>query len=125
MEKATERNFKKEVENIKEFLTERANILRFSGIEQAAKLPKNTLLNIMSTDRMLPVKHLNNLIDFIQTLGYVPLFDWSWMEYEVDGDCVFVIEKDGKKHNIKKESLEECVVEFQKNYQDWRFNSCY
>ncbi|GAB4047669.1 hypothetical protein [Spirosoma litoris] len=63
-----------EIENIKAFFTEnRRKVMRVKAIEELSGVPKNTLLNLLTIDRAIPQRHIENLINVLKLFGYRPL----------------------------------------------------
>lgn len=55
----------------------RSRVLSVSAIEQLAEIPKNTLLNLLTTERPIPASHIINLVHILEKFGYQVQWDWN------------------------------------------------
>lgn len=57
----------------------RSRVLSVSAIEQLAEIPKNTLLNLLTTNRTIPASHIIRLVRVLENFGYQAQWDWNWI----------------------------------------------
>ncbi|RRB06836.1 hypothetical protein [Larkinella rosea] len=55
----------------------RSRVLSISAIEQIAEIPKNTLLNLLTTNRPIPANHIISLVRVLENFGYKTKWDWD------------------------------------------------
>lgn len=68
----------KESEAIRAFFDfTRTRVLSVSAIEQLAEIPKNTLLNLLTTKRPIPANHIISLVRVLENFGYQANWDWE------------------------------------------------
>ena len=62
-----------ESENVREFFTDnRRKLVSVKAIEAMAGVPRNTLLNLLTVGRTIPEHHLENIVNVLRIVGYVP-----------------------------------------------------
>ena len=65
--------FHPESRHIKQFFTEaRRRLVSVRAIEAEAGVPRNTLLNLLTIDRPIPLAHLASLTQVLVLIGYQP-----------------------------------------------------
>jgi plasmid maintenance system antidote protein VapI len=57
----------------------RSRVLSVSALEQLAEIPKNTLLNLLTTNRIIPANHIIRLVRVLENFGYQAQCDWDWI----------------------------------------------
>lgn len=57
----------------------RSRVLSVAAIEQLAEIPKNTLLNLLTTNRTIPANHIIRLVRVLENFGYQARWDWDWI----------------------------------------------
>jgi len=64
----------------------RSRVLSVSAIEQIALIPKNTLLNLLTTNRSIPASHIISLVRVLEDFGYQAQWDWDWITSQHNSD---------------------------------------
>jgi hypothetical protein len=64
----------------------RSRVLSVSAIEQLAEIPKNTLLNLLTTNRTIPANHIISLVRVLENFGYRAQWDWDWITSQHNPD---------------------------------------
>ncbi|GAB4020610.1 hypothetical protein [Spirosoma koreense] len=75
----------------------RSRVLSVSAIEHFAEAPKNTLLNLLTTERPIPANHIVNLVHVLEKFGYQAQWDWSSLGSQHNANSL--ITDPDKKHN--------------------------
>jgi|GEM_PF-5028515 len=73
----------------------RSRILSVSAIEQIAGIPKNTLLNLLTTNRTIPASHIISLVRVLEDFGYQTRWDWDWITSQHNPDRLNTDQADG------------------------------
>ena len=79
----------------------RSRVLSVSAIEQIAVIPKNTLLNLLTTNRTIPAKHIISLVRVLEGFGYRVQWDWDWITSQHNPDRLITDGQDGQEENTQ------------------------
>lgn len=56
---------------------ERTRMINISQVEKKAGVPKNTLLNLLSINRIISAKHIQSITDVLSNVGFERFYDWE------------------------------------------------
>jgi hypothetical protein len=75
----------------------RSRVLSVSAIEKLAEIPKNTLLNLLTTNRTIPGNHIISLVRVLENFGYQAQWDWDWIASQHNPNRLTMDQKEGTK----------------------------